>query len=828
MAGEGRALIYPTSVMMFGARPLVVPKLGNVLCASAGIPFCLSTGQIAKPADWYESVMNYCGMEVTPDSMSPLPCSEVVLLGELSPVLEEKRQAYFRCGALQQAFILYADPVAPNASFIADHRAAVWHEELNPNGRGGGHKQDQHPLIVRAEKQEIPIWLGQTPFDHPERVKLAGTPDGQSAGGWPTNAEPQVLCESHSAFWVESLHPGDPLEYEGLTASPTPVQTELPKYRVSMMYGLRQGEWKMVENARIHTVMVLPAGDIGVMVWRASIPLSENDLLGEDVMALLGAMEDISSPVKDISHWAGIVGQRWLEPDKAIDDRPLLPESIAETMSSPLDQNQDPGTAQDRLDRAEEWIKEEAGVPDNPFGDAVADNQKELMSDMQQMTSEEQPDPNKMTEMAKAALADSKKSHEESGFPEKTGEEPRPPLARGEAIEAEIKKRLQTPYSSEKEVSIVGFLDKQADSDTDGKETVGKMAEARISAPVPILNWPAFNDDEAILFGDAFIDYVGEQDVERHVDISGLIIDAEDRRKVSGRVFDGLLAEEIIVRKIDWSDCEFRNVTFATSKIENCTFQNCTFENVNFSNAYVDDCQFNACQFKEGHSMEPAFRRDSFQDCTFEGLALTEPVMQANRFTGGHWQELQVVEGVLLEMVLEDMRISDTTFNNVHAPHNTFRKIEFFKFWGMGKGLGGCVFEEVKGNKCGFVGGFHFNESRFMRTHFVETGFTIGSFKDVEIAGGCQFNQCDFSGALFENTQLAGVRFLTCSMTGSNWENAHAPGAWFYGATLRGVDFGDTELAKAVFVDADLDGTVFQPGKTVAADFRGTVMAEKE
>lgn len=297
----------------------------------------------------------------------------------------------------------------------------------------------------------------------------------------------------------------------------------------------------------------------------------------------------------------------------------------------------------------------------------------------------------------------------------------------------------------------------------------------------------------------------------------------EDRRRISERRLDGLLAEETTWRGVDFADCEITDTSFAGGRFENCTFERCAFENTNLSRVTLAGNEFVDCTFQDLQIAEPVWMDCRFERCVFQRLSLTDAAVRDLSFTDGEWEEIGWLDGLMVDVALCGTQMRQVTYLQTHAPNSRFERLSMFKVWGMGKGFPGSVFEEVEAKTCGFVSAFHFTESRFERTRFAETGFTGAVFKDAFLAPGCQFTTCDLGGAMFENTQLAGVRFVQCNMVTSRWAGVDASEAWFFGALLRGVDFNDTELGRAVFMDADVEGTKFLPDKTIGADFRGTV-----
>ncbi len=824
---EGRTLVYPQALAC-GARPITLPGGRNVLCASVILPFRLSSGEPIKPADWYEAVTMHGGPAAMPDSMAPLPGAEVMLLGALPPVVEESREAFLRCGQAIRNFVLYRDPEAPDTPPATGTEAAVWHEQDNPVGRGGP-DDDRIPLIVDSEHPQTPLWLGPTPFDHAVRMRRIGIPDESSGTGWPPDADPSALHDAHDAFWARSFHAGDPLTLTGL--SNKDVDTTLPLYRVAMASArLPDGRW-VSETARIQCVTLIPAADVAAVIWRAAINTGD-DILGEKVGALVVALEDIDGPVRDEQDLAEIAVDRWLDPVHAVDDRPLLPAAMAASVQLPFGPLPSDDPIAQRHAAAESWMREEMGAQDvNPFAPeqaAIADQAQ------QSITEDAPPDANAVGEMATAALAASKRRHAEAGFKEIDPEAPREPIERGAKLDAEINERLARPYRAPHEVTIAAQIAANASQSMDAKGVLEKLAQARVQNINAPLFWPALNEQEATRFGDEIVNRLSESDFDRHIDISGAIIgtgpgasaatgEASSGTIISGRNLDGLLAEETVWRGVEFENCELRDASLSGAHIENCVFRDCTIERTNLSRTKLTDNQFKNCEIRDLNAREPVWMNCQFEKCLLEKVTLSEPAMRDMDFRDGAWREVQMDQGLLVGVEWRGTEMNVVTFALTHAPHSRFERLSMFKVWAMSKGFPGSVFQEVEAKGCGFLSVCHFDESTFERTRFVETGFTNAVFKDAQFAPGCHFDGCDLSGAVFDNTLLRDTRFLSCSMATSLWGNGtDATGAWFFESALRGVNFNDTRLANAVFADADVDGAVFEPDKTINADFRGT------
>ena len=825
---EARSLVFPAAIA-FGARPLTLPGGGNVLVVSAFHAFRLSDGAHVRPATWYQTVADHAGPEAVPDTMVTVPGAELLVIGTVPPVVGDTRKASLRCGALLREVVLVRDSDAAAEPFVAGFEAAAWHEEDNPGGRGGP-DDDRPALILNPNDPAYPVWLGATPFDHPMRLSRVGTPDAASGAGWPGDADPAVLYEAHESFWTDSFSPGDPLACAGLGPA---IDTNLPPYRITITSGWEDGRF-LVEPARIHGVTLIPAADVGAVFWRVAIDVGD-DMLGESIQALVAALEDVDAPPRDAEHWGRIAVDRWLEPSTAMDDRPLLPAALAAAVSVPFAMaDDDPMKA--RHAAAEDWMKGEVGMGEtNPFGELAPDEQTGLAEQAIEASEDDAapPDANEIDAIATAALAAGKARHAEAGFEERDADEQRAPEVRGPLLAREIDERLSGPYRSARDRTVVDAIHNHHVDEMDPDEIMEKLASARQINPDGPVPWPPLDDEEGRTFGDAVYRHIDGADPVRHMDIAGAVVateridaaDAGENRRVAGRRFDGLFAEDTVWEDVTFSDCVFTASSHCRARFKGCEFRACEFRDTNLSKAEFAGCVFVDCVFADLRVIEPTWYEGRFKDCTFEDVSLSNAAMRDTVFEGGSWKKVEIADGLLMDMVYRDLSLEEVTLAEVMAPQSRFERIRMTKVWMMGKGPAGSVFEDVEADTCGFLGDVRFDQSTFDRVRFRATGFTNAIFADAQFAPDCRFEDCDLGGAMFANAMLERVRFVQCSMAGSKWSNVKAAEAWFYGTLLRGVDFGDTDLTRAVFADADLVGTRFLPDKTIGADFRGTVKA---
>ena len=288
---EGRALVVPTAISL-GLRPLAVPGRGPVMVVSSFYAFRISDHACVRPAEWYETVAIHAGPLAIPDSLCPLPGAEVVVLGPAAPVSGGSRPARIECGRAGCSLRLHADPEQPESPVALGPSRACWHADDNPVGRGGP-GDDRTPLLVCRGDPDRPMWLGPTPFDHPLRLRCAGTPDVSSGAGWAPDADPAVFFEAHPALRTERLDPGTPVELEGIATQT--MRSAIPPYRITLTIGNDDGRF-IPAQSRIHTLALIPRAGIGAAFRRSAIDVGD-DVMGERIVAVVAALEDAGAEV---------------------------------------------------------------------------------------------------------------------------------------------------------------------------------------------------------------------------------------------------------------------------------------------------------------------------------------------------------------------------------------------------------------------------------------------------------------------------------------------------------------------------------------------------
>ena len=842
---DERALVVPTGVVSIGTRALEVPRGRRALCVSCILAFRIEDGAPVDPRDWYGAVAAHAGPMAIPDSTAPLPGAEVLVLGPVGPVSEEPSRARLAfSGGFDVELVLRSDAADPSSgpTLRADFERAVHHPEHNPQGRDPD--ADPPPAVLLARDAREPVWLGATPFDHPLRVRAAGSfADFGQPRGWPPDADPWVLGETHPLFRCERIDPGATLSLEGLFEDGIRREIRVPAYRIALTSAWRAEEFRS-ETMRIHTLAVIPAAGVAAAIWRASLGLSDGDGMGEEIGALIIGVEDAGATPHDADHWAQIAMGRWINPEEGLDDRPLLPPSLHHTVTLPFvpPGPDDPIAA--RHAAAQDWAKDQAGFPgENPFAERVPSAQKAIeRAQAIDGREDEPPSADAMAGVADDALELARERHRAAGFDPEARPPATEPLPRGMLLAAEIAKRLRAPFGSESERRLAQSAEhlrpelEALGADPSEVDPVERIARVRVMSPAPVLMWRTMPDEEAARFGAAFVASLAESRPFPFLDLSGAHIvpspsgnpsvghDAEEGLTITAESFVSLLGEYVKVEHVTFTDCDFTDATLCGAQFAHCTFVRCTFTRTNLSKASFAYCRFVESPWTELHLIEPTWGETRFEDCEWNSVQASDVAASDLAFEGGSLENVQITDALWIRATMRGMRWSNVTLMDVHAPECLLEDLDIEKLWVTTKGFSKTVFRDVRADTCGFLSLVRFDHGRLERSRFTRCGFTRAVFNEVEIAPSCRFEECDFTSALFHKTVLDGARFARSTFVTSMWRETSAREAWFLACSLLSVDMRGVELLRAVFTDSDMEATQLDFERTIGADFRGTVL----
>ena len=797
---EGRALVHPLLVML-GARVVDRPLSGYALTASVLVTFELETGRLVEPARWCQAVAAL-GTAAPPDSMSPLPGAELLVLTGAEGLREG--QVDVEGGAIAVRLRLRA---GSDGTIDTGPRGAVWCEHENAWGC-----RREPPSIVDRDRPDRPIWLGPTPSDHPSRLALAGACTGASGTRWGAGARAEVFHDAHPAFRAERIEPRDEIRIEGLT--PRSVRSRVPPWRVSIACGTSEGVWEVL-SARIHTLAVAPGTGLAAAAWRAVVDLDPHDPLGLGIEALVAALDDDDDPERDAQGLGRIAVERWTEPAAALDDRPLLPASLR-SAHAPLGAGAKDDPARDRVENASAWAEAGGVAPaGNPF--RGPEEARAIREEIEALVAARDPaslDANAVGALADRALAMAGERHEAAGFgaPPETVEAVE---ERGSRLDGEIALRLRSSFESPRERDLRSTIRAHGQEEMDPDEVLAGLASARAASPAPMPAWPPLAEEEAVRFGVALGRAIGAGSLPLYADAAHARVQGQ---RIEGGECNSLLAERTVWRDTVLEDVAFAGGALSESVWTRVVFRRCRLEGVNVAQARFEGCEFDACELVDLRGSDLTLVECRLRDCRLERVEWTDPAFRDVTVERGDWREVALVDGVLVGTSYEETALDRVTFLATFAPETTFRGAKLHKVWSMAKGFPGSRFEASSARTCGFVGGARFDESTFQGSTFEGTGFGGAVFNGARMDEATRFERCDFTGAEFGAASIAGATLVDCGFCASTWDGVDARRVRMRGVVLRGVDLRDVELGNAVIEESDLGGTRFSPERMTGAD----------
>ena len=667
------------------------------------------------------------------------------------------------------------------------------------------------------------MWLGPTPIDHPLRRRDAGTFDaGTDHPGWPDDASGWVLGEAHPALRVERIDPEQVLVLEGIVAGQTRAEVRIPPYRIAVTTAWRDTEFR-AEPARIHTLCVVPGAGMGAAIWRSAIDLDPSDAFGRAVGAVIVGVEDASAPPHDTEHWSQIAIERWLEPERALDDRPLLPASLAETSPPAFAPPSGDDPARTRHEAADAWARRQTGAPkDNPFAQGAGAGAGALgAAEHADAGGEGPPSSDAMEGAADAALALGRERHRAAGFDPDAHPGPAAPRARGATLEAEIEARLSGPHRSPMEVQLANSLGPEQDA------ALERMAAARALSPMPVLGWDPMPEPEAERLGGAFVTALVERPAFAWLDVSSARIGGAWARGTDAIVLDNesferLLAEQTRFEGVEFIDCDFTDATLCAAEFQHCTFTRCRFVRTNLNRCAFAHCTFVDSNWCDLRLAGPTWGETRFERCEWSGVQANDVAATDLVFEGGTFDDVQICDALWIRVAMRAMRWKSVALLDTHAPECTLEDIEMEQTWITTKGFSASRLTRVRADTCGFLSMARFDATRIEASRFRRCGFNKAVLKETVIDAASRFVECDFTGAVLERARIDGARFAQCAFSESEWTDVSAIESWFLACAMTGVDLGTVHLTRAVFTDSNLDIVHIDPARSAGADFRGT------
>lgn len=726
--------------------------------------------------------------------------------------------------------------------------------------------------ITQPGKEYAPASLGRVDQMWQQRLKLAGTYDekylNERMPGLPDDIDWQYFNEAAEDQWIDGFFQGD----EAFL-----IQHMHPEYsqlsgQLPSVYGrafINQDTGSAVEfkeiPTQLDTVWLFPSAEMGVMIYRGTIGAFSND--GSDIKALLLACENRTDTPRELSHYQDQMEKR-LDPDNgfkyALYTAPLIAEGmkcgfqqIQEENDFPLDmeakKNMDMFAAEkmaeaeqqkaDAVQQLTEKLKA-AGIDPQPYLDKIHSPEKDPLQEkmealMEKMAPGITSDPENLDltkldlavmdeiqalgdEIKKEKLAEAKanirtqidelkvkpEAHLYADAIQKLEdallEIDLPPVWPRTDLMAQLQGVRQQVATAEQEIDKLrkmGVAEEQLPNievDLDDFESKLKEADKRLKdtyrmgahmmgecrSPHP--------DQEALLKQQLLQKYrAGES-------MAGMDFACID---LAGENLKGIDLSECYLEGVDFSGCDLTEANLegailACANLEGARLDRTNLKGANLGATNLTDTEFRNINLQDGQLSRARLIRTRFENSCLNDINFLETLFEQPAFIRCEMQKCNFIEPDLNQVSFEGSDLGESNFVKPVMEQADFREAK----------LNGVNFVEAQLNGSGFQQAVMIN-SRFV--------------------GGCQMNNCDFSGADISQSCLRENQLRQAVFTGATLNEADLSGAQlqhsdFQQATALRAQFIKSELGKADMSRCNLmEGSLFK-AMLVEADFSGS------
>jgi len=707
----------------------------------------------------------------------------------------------------------------------------------------------EHPasLVTSSSQRPEPAGFGPLDLSWPQRRSLAGKYDSrwlqEDFPGFARDTDPAFFSTAQPDQRIEGYFRGDE-QYvlENLHPAAPVLHGSLPGAAARVL--VRRKGAQDVEDVRmtLDTLVFLPGEAIGVLVFRGTTPVVEDD--ASDVAFVLAACEDLDAP-RPAEHYARSLERR-LDKDQspllALNEDDLLPSFAAGGgLAELIGKIQD--SSKERRDRAFEQamarVREQlAGTKVDKADEILAKMEAEAKPPLVQRL-ERMPDPADPKDMAEyvAALdafeAESQKRQEEMErsareqldramqklngqldaverhAPEKvrqareemkpkldavrrmlSGEPPPedapptgdgPPKPQSGKIIDKLKQARQEP-----DPKLVQML-----QDADVKMLEQYRGSAHYAPPARLLDEEGRRGvRRALLDRRSAGESLAELDFTR-ADLSGLNLVQADLRRA--------LMEGADLSRTKVTQADLTGAVLAHTTLRETRFDGSLLERTNLGSALVEGASF------AGTNLRGAIlARSKLRSASFHGADLT----------GADWLEAE-----LGAVDFEAALLGETTFLpiiKVELPRPGKRPAP-----PTPRDLTRCRFARAKLRKSNFL------QSLLSGVDFTEADLELVTFLSV-VAGGASFRGacmrkfhavmgCSFEGACFEGADLSGAFLRGSNLRGASFVGARLDGADLSECDLTGANLSGVQAKEMLLIRADLTGASLQGSNLMEA-----------
>jgi uncharacterized protein YjbI with pentapeptide repeats len=717
----------------------------------------------------------------------------------------------------------------------------------NPLGKGvapSDAKNADHPLpnvealdrriTARGDRPE-PAGLCNYPLDWPQRTAKAGTYDEkwlkELFPGFAADMDPTFFNVAPPDQWSrEALRGDEPFAVENMHPEHARVAGRLPGLRARCFVNQRTDAGLVFReiDTRLDTVMLFPHRMRGIMFWRGSLPIAEDD--AADIEQIVGAAERRDAP-RPAAHYQRAMQERSDEKTRhlyALKDSDLLPAECMRPSGLGDDKLTDvddllarEGLLEKNMHKRIELVLEEArekvraagfdpvdkGIPAEappPFKPPSLEEMPEFHAKMtaeferMQKDVEEKRDQQIKEVRAKCAkLGIDYDQKVAQGRREQAG----PPKFRAAVEVATIREKLVLANNAG--VPLPELAAKLADPEFERKlqhaeqmlfDSYRKHAHFQPAAA-------ALGDAEsAAARARVLADRAAGRSLRR-VDLTGANLAGMDLRSLDLR--------EALMEAVDLSGADLAGANLTGACLARANLSRAALGGAIFRDANLAQARFEGVSGAEGVD----FSNASLYGADLSGADLSGAML------GG---------ATLLELI-----VKDTTLARIRGEKLIFMKIALGSTSFAGANMPGSVFLECA------LDGADFSKAMLRDVAFVASSAKKARFRGADVSKLRAVKESDFEGADFAEVTAERANFRGCKLSRATFERARldrsdlsscdAQGASFEGASLvesllirtdlRGAKLGRANLMMALLQKAKIRGADFTSANLFRADF---------
>lgn len=720
----------------------------------------------------------------------------------------------------------------------------------NPLGRGYGPVEQGavkvHPLpnievpkrlISSPSDRPEPAGLGALDFSWPQRFTKAGTYDLKwletRAFGFPADIDPTIFNLAQDDQWLAGYFSGDEsFVVENMHPTRSRIEGTLPPLRPRVLVTQRQpdgGELFKEIAVRLETVRLFPALELGVLIFRGSMEVYDDD--AGDIRELLIAGEDRELPERTVDHYHLAIRERRIHGKAglmALSDKDLMPPREAGWVTRMLPNEVDKLIEAEHLlqknmlrRKTKELLKTRAelvaaGLDPNDYGidklleqppppvdptdvDAVADELEKAEEELLDMRRQAEEKRAEIEARSRQAFVDQgmdfdaavDKAKREAAGPPKF--DARRQLEQIAALLAISRAHDQPLEEMERMIADEGYRQELYEGEAKLKELYRRSAHLRDpAAPVEDGASEMFRAELQVAHANEIAlearDYTG-------ADLSGTVLPGID--------LCGAFLESVNATDADWRGGKLDDVVLSHATLTGTTLAGASLLRANLGGARLDAADLSGSNLDEAVLHRATIERSSLRGAHMHKTNLHETVIGAG-------VDMSEVDAEMLTFFRVDLR-------GVRFAGARVFKCLFIECDVRGVDFGGADLSRSLFMTCP-ADGARFAGARLMATKFVqETTLVDAIFTGAQMPQahlrGLDLRRACFDGALLDSADLSKSNLTEASLRGIRGRNA-----MFIGARLIAARLTRADLLGALLTNAKLQGAWLEEANLFGTD----------